>query len=992
MSKTPKKRTQSPSRTWPRKLLVVSALLVGVMMLSAYPAYRIAKYAFRQYFESWGKRLVDLERRGLLSREYGAAWKDVLADDAMEREASRISGEADDAPDSVVLVDGVRVKDYPSLSIIRRLNAVQSYSNTIEITDRLDRRIALIRTNHTRGSVDEYPRTLITALIAAEDQNFRTNELGFEFDSYVRAALRALWESIRELEPQTPRGTSTITQQVAKLFISDLDELGRRRVSRSVERKIREMKIAAALRRMYTPDEILEVYLNHCVTSDYGLIGYRDIASGLLDKELDELTDAECIYLARMVKWGRNLHEKIARQARIDMPRMAAALGWDEAKQRATLRHIDSLTFTRPKFIHTDYGHLVDLANEFWLKALEKTGNAEADLADMDIIDPNSLIRRKGNLKIRLTIDLPLQRTLQRLVDTRGYGPDTVITTDVRVGSRGRDVTVSSDPVDTLRLVRILDRERTFSEPGSAYATSLQPGDSLITNIRYRRLQGDTWRRSVFYYARKKIRVDGQYYGYCILDSKTGKLLAYYSRDEIGSRLAGLLHRPVPNGSSTAKPIFNALNYDMGVFEPYAMWDDREPTPPDTPWSRDFVYRGEQPREVEFINTAVRGTSYKVHNHDYVFDGCQYVFEHLTTSNNILGVETVYRLNRTLFGANAQADPVAFRQKQFLYRIGAYERLKNARKRNRITGVRIYKELARIAGVDIDSMESYGRRAPISDSLYSVGLGTLELTLYEQAHLFNMLYDNNLIERPAMHPRLALESVELNGVALDLHEADTIRRYHPFSDINRIRPTLLGLHKRLVSNPADQLGVYDIPYAFDSTFAAAFGDAFNPDAYAITSPLSNYAKSGTTDDVLRPFNADVTSDKRTNYGHWNAVIRIDLAKVGGGSQPDIRDITLACIGECNQRYTGARDGKSLHKFVSRDLLRAFGQPHPDGFFTNYESYIRRTTPPEARACGRQQSIAEQSRARGTAVDSTASLADADADKPASDDIRQQRRR
>ncbi len=944
---------------WVRKLLIAAGIAAAIILIAAYPAYRVAKYAFHQYFMSWGQRLVELEKRGLLSKEYGAAWKDVLADDAMEREASKIGGELEGDEDSVVIVDGVRVKDYPSLSIIRRLNAVQSYSNTIEITDRRDRRIALIRTNHTRGKIQEYPQTLITALIAAEDKNFRTNELGFEFDSYVRAALRAAWESLVSLKLQTPRGTSTITQQVAKLFISDIDEIGRRRVSRSVERKIREMRIASAIRQMYKPDEILEVYLNHCVTSDYGLIGYRDIASGLLGKELDELTDAECIYLARMVKWGRNIHGKIARQVRLDMPRMAEALEWDKKKQEAVLEEIDSLTFTQPKFIHTDYGHLVDLANEFWLKALEKTGNGDGNLMEMDIIDPNSLIRRKGNLKIRLTIDLPLQRELQRLVDSRGYGEDTVITTDVRVGSIGADVKLQRAPKDTLRLMTVLDSARNFSEPGSAFITTLKAGDTLVTNIRYRRKSGSLWRRSVFHYTRKRVRVDGQYYGYCILDSRTGKLLAYYSRDEIGSRLAGLLHRPTPNGSSTAKPIFNALNYDMGVFKPYEMWDDQTPVPPNVPWAREFVlYRG-KPREVTFLHTAVRGSKYRVHNHGYVFEGCQYVFDQLAVSNNILGVETVYRLNRKLFGSDAASDPVAFRLKQFLYRIGAFDRLKNDLNLKTVTGVRVYKELARIAGVDIDSMISFGKRVPISDSLYSVGLGTLELTLYEQAHLFNMLYDNNLIERPADHPRLALESIELNGMPINLHQADTIRRYHPFSDLNKIRPTYLGLHKRLISNPADRLNAYDIPYAYDSSFAAAFGDEFSEDAYAITDPLSNYAKSGTTDDVLRPFNVDVTSDKRTNYALWNAVIRIDLSKLSGAAEPDIRDITIACVGECNQHYTGARDGKTLHKFVSRDLLHKAGTPHSGGFFARYESYLQNTTPAEAKNCGRGEVIASQ---------------------------------
>jgi hypothetical protein len=937
-----------------KKILIVSGILLGLLLLAVYPTYLAGKHLFRRYFDRWGTKLVALEKRGLLSKEYGAAWEDVLMGDAMHRQAEQIVEEPDPAGgrDSVLIVDGVRVDNYPSLRIIARLNEVHAYTNTIEIVDRRDRPIALIRTDHKRGSIEQFPQTLLTALLAAEDERFYDNSLGIEFDSYVRAALTALWESITTFSDFRPSGTSTITQQVAKLFISDLDEEGQRFVSRSVDRKIREMRIAAAMRKMYRPEEILEVYLNHCVTSDYGLIGYRDIANGLLGKKLDELSDAECIYLARMVKWGRNIHERIARQCRIDMPRMAAALGWSPDKQQRILAAIDSLTFTRPERIKTDYGYLVDCANEFWLTALKKSGR-EVDLAEMNIIDPNSLIRKKGNLKIRLTIDLALQRELERLVDSRGYGPDTVIVDDVRIGSRGETVRLPSTPRDTLRHLTVIDSPRTFAEPNSHYETTLERGDTLITNIRYRKAGEGQWRRSEFYYTRRPVNVDGQYYAYCILDSRDGTLLAYYSRDRIGSRLAGLLKHRTPNGSSTAKPIFNALNFDLGVFRPYDKWSDLQPVRGDVAWKRTMQYnRKGRPSEVVYTRSAVPGRGYRVHNHDYVFDGCQYIFDLLATSNNILGVETVYRLDRRIFDRSGRPTPEGFALSRFFYRIGAFGRIKNDLALTHVTGVRVYKELARIVGVDTDSITVYGRRVPVSDSLYSVGLGTLELTLYEQAHLFNMLYNNDLIEHPADHPSLAIDKIELNGVDLAVAALDTVRRVHPFAHINNLRPTYLGMHKRLVSNQWDGLGGFDVAYRPDSLSLALLDTTFSEEAYRIDEPLSNYAKSGTTDDILRPFNAPSTSRRKTNYGHWNAIIRIDLAKLSGESESEVRDVTIACIGECNRHYTGARDGKSLHKFLSRDLLKKAGVPAPAGFYTQYEAYLQRVTPDSVKYCGR----------------------------------------
>lgn len=934
------------------RIVLILLICLGGILLSIYPTYLIAGAVFNRYFDKWGDRLVALEKKGLLSKEFGAAWQDILQQDAMSREAGAFTKEDTAGTDSVHIVDGIAVNDYPSLSIVGRLNEVHAYSNTITIVDRLDRQIAIIRTDHTRAKIDAFPEVLKEAIIAAEDGGFYNNALGFEYKSFVRAIVRATFETLTSFKAASPRGTSSITQQVAKLFVSYLDEAGNRRVSWSVDRKKRELRIAAALRKMYTPDEILEVYLNHCIASDYGLIGVKDIALGLFGKDLDELSDADCIYIARMVKWGRNIPSKVRKQCRIDMPRMGARLDWPKEHQEKILRALDDITFVKPKQIQTNYGHLVDLANEFWLRYLnKKEGRTEGFNRDMDIIDPNSLIRKKGNLTIRLTIDIKLQQFLEQLVKKRGYGQDTVIYTDVRIGSFGQNIQRPGKPRDTVRSILVVDSAKSFSEPRSDFVTTLQKGDTLVTNIRYASRGKNRWRRSLYFYTRRPIRVDGQYFAYCILDSRSGKLLAYYSKDEIGSRLACLLRNRVPNGSSTAKPILNAVNFDLGNFQAYAKWSDSVPVSDSVPWARTMERKRGKPWEVVFKHSAVRGKGYRVHNHGNIFEGCQYLFDHLATSNNIYGVESIYRLNRKVVDKKGEIIPEDFRFAQFFYRINALDRIQQEFKKKQVTGVRIYKELARIVGVDVDTMVAYGKKMGVSDSLYSIALGTLEMTLYEQAHLFNVLYNNDLIERPIEHPSLIIDQITMNNVAIPMKKLDTIKRFHPFADVNNIRPSYLGMHKRLISNKWDGLSKYDIDYLPDSIDAHTFDSAYSWDAYLLSTPLSNYAKSGTTDDVLRPYNVDVISKKRTNYGLWNAVVRVDMSKFVNDTVPDIRDLTIACIGECNDRYTGHRDGKTLHKFVSRDLLKKAGVVPMTGYFKQYEAYLKRVTPDSAQTCG-----------------------------------------
>jgi hypothetical protein len=53
------------------------------------------------------------------------------------------------------------------------------------------------------------------------------------------------------------------------------------------------------------------------------------------------------------------------------------------------------------------------------------------------------------------------------------------------------------------------------------------------------------------------------------------------------------------------------------------------------------------------------------------------------------------------------------------------------------------------------------------------------------------------------------------------------------------------------------------------------------------------------------------------------------------------DITIACVGEGSKKYTGAADGKSLHKHITSGLLKKGGVAIThNGFYKNYENYLR----------------------------------------------------
>jgi hypothetical protein len=166
-------KNKKQKKTFLRLIIRVFYIVAAIAIVGAYPAYLIGRSAFYSYFDSWGNKLISLEKRGLLSKKFGAAWQDILKEEAMLHEANKItqSDTVSGKSQSALVVEGVPVNDYPSLSIVARLNTVQNYTNQILITDWRDSAIASIRTNHTRVKISELPQTFIKSLVAAEDQN-----------------------------------------------------------------------------------------------------------------------------------------------------------------------------------------------------------------------------------------------------------------------------------------------------------------------------------------------------------------------------------------------------------------------------------------------------------------------------------------------------------------------------------------------------------------------------------------------------------------------------------------------------------------------------------------------------------------------------------------------------------------------------------------------------------------------------------------------------
>ena len=121
----------------------------------------------------------------------------------------------------------------------------------------------------------------VAALLAFEDKRFYAHP-GVDAQALLRAVAQAVWNG------QVVSGGSTLTMQVARL----LEESG----TGQVAGKLRQMRVALALERRLSKDEILQLYL-HLAPYGGNLEGIRAATLSYFGKEPRRLTPAEIALL-----------------------------------------------------------------------------------------------------------------------------------------------------------------------------------------------------------------------------------------------------------------------------------------------------------------------------------------------------------------------------------------------------------------------------------------------------------------------------------------------------------------------------------------------------------------------------------------------------------------------------------------------------------------------------------------------------------------------
>ncbi|MEO9248616.1 transglycosylase domain-containing protein [Citricoccus nitrophenolicus] len=151
--------------------------------------------------------------------------------------------------------------------------------------------------NRVPVSLDEISQNMQDAIISIEDERFYEHS-GVD----ARGLTRAL---VNNATSDSTQGASTITQQYVNNVLINAQYLNNERTTisgtKSVADKLREMKLAVAVEKEMTKDEILEGYLNIVLFSGR-VYGVEAASRYFFDKSAAELNVPESALLAGMVQ------------------------------------------------------------------------------------------------------------------------------------------------------------------------------------------------------------------------------------------------------------------------------------------------------------------------------------------------------------------------------------------------------------------------------------------------------------------------------------------------------------------------------------------------------------------------------------------------------------------------------------------------------------------------------------------------------------------
>jgi len=173
------------------------------------------------------------------------------------------------------------IQDTPDISDYRGGSlSTMIYSNEGELIN------SLYQENRVYVKLDQIPESLQNAFIAIEDNNFYEHH-GIDLIGIGRALITNI------IEGRRAQGGSTITQQLARSALLSMEK--------TYYRKLQEAYLALQFERLYTKDEILEMYLNE-IFLGHSAYGVEAASQQYFGKSVSELDIGESALIAGLTR------------------------------------------------------------------------------------------------------------------------------------------------------------------------------------------------------------------------------------------------------------------------------------------------------------------------------------------------------------------------------------------------------------------------------------------------------------------------------------------------------------------------------------------------------------------------------------------------------------------------------------------------------------------------------------------------------------------
>jgi len=330
------------------------------------------------------------------------------------------------------------VKNLPSPSAIGKAN----FSLSTHLYDRNGKILYEIyrEENRTPIKLKELPPFVYQAAIAIEDKYFYQHQ-GISFWAILRAVRETFFKN-------NLQGGSTITQQLVKTSLLTSQ--------RTLERKIKEIVLALWAEKIYTKDQILEMYLNQ-VAYGGSAYGVEEAAKTYFGKSAKQLQLDEAALLAGLPQapsvYSPYLNPRLTKKRRNDVLEAMYLQGYIDKKTKDEAQNKEMVVL--PPKVLIKAPHFV-----FYVKSKleEKFGTT---------------IVEEGGLRVLTTLDLTIQEEAEKILKE-----EIEKLRDLNVGN-GAVLVTRPKTGEILAMVGSVDY---FRQPDGAFNVSLaqrQPGSAI---------------------------------------------------------------------------------------------------------------------------------------------------------------------------------------------------------------------------------------------------------------------------------------------------------------------------------------------------------------------------------------------------------------------------------------------------------------------------------------------------------------------------------